>query len=242
MWFGGATTTRYGVGPGLSRKSGEERNISLTAGSADRSAGIKQRVYLVVTPVRRSGCAASEGDSVRGSPCDEPARLRFTSLRPPPAAYSAGPPCLVPLTCCAAGYPGGVGAFRMAQLGYAALVGSAGRPAEGNPVVGRRHFFLDSARIDAVCLRATTSTATPRDSAIRDMEQGVDAMAIPRRRTIRSFFPAILALTILPLFAGAAFALDNGQCLDCHGDPGILGWSPAEKAVQRDAGGGKAPR
>ena len=28
------------------------------------------------------GCVASEGDSVRGSPCGEPARLRFTSLRP----------------------------------------------------------------------------------------------------------------------------------------------------------------
>src|SRR4030066_35286 len=29
-------------------------------------------------------------DSVRGSPCDEPARLRLTSLRPPPAAAA---PC-----------------------------------------------------------------------------------------------------------------------------------------------------
>ena len=62
---------------------------------------------------------------------------------------------------------------------------------------------------------------------------------IPRRRTLRSFFTAILALTILPLFAGAAFALDNGQCLDCHGDPGILGWSPAEKAVNVMPGGPK---
>ncbi len=37
---------------------------------------------------RRSpfGCAASEGDSVRGSAREAPARLRFTSLRPPPAA------------------------------------------------------------------------------------------------------------------------------------------------------------
>jgi hypothetical protein len=37
-------------------------------------------------PVRgRAGSdrsAASEGGSVRGSPCDEPARLRLTSLRP----------------------------------------------------------------------------------------------------------------------------------------------------------------
>jgi hypothetical protein len=59
----------------------------------------KTTCFLAVTPVRRSGCAprssycggtpaarssywgaASEGDSVRGSPCDEPARLR-TSLQ-----------------------------------------------------------------------------------------------------------------------------------------------------------------
>jgi hypothetical protein len=37
------------------------------------------------------GCAASEGGSVRGSPCGEPARLRFTSLRPPPAATPPDP-------------------------------------------------------------------------------------------------------------------------------------------------------
>ena len=34
-------------------------------------------------PAFESSCAASEGDSVRGSPCGEPARLRFTSLCPP---------------------------------------------------------------------------------------------------------------------------------------------------------------
>ena len=33
---------------------------------------------------------SSEGGSVRGSPCDAPARLRSTSLRPPPAAASPG--------------------------------------------------------------------------------------------------------------------------------------------------------
>src|SRR5659263_408433 len=80
------------------------------------------------------------------------------------------------------------------------------------------------------------STATPRDSAIRDIEQGVDAMAIPRRRTLRSFFTALM---ILPLFGGAAYALDNGQCLDCHGDSAILGWSPAEKASNVTPGGAK---
>jgi hypothetical protein len=40
--------------------------------------------------VRANGSAASEGGSVRGSPCEEPARLRLTSLRPPPAAAA---PC-----------------------------------------------------------------------------------------------------------------------------------------------------
>jgi len=39
-----------------------------------------------------SVCAASEAGSVRGSPCDPPARLRFTSLRPPPAATPPGSP------------------------------------------------------------------------------------------------------------------------------------------------------
>ncbi|PJB30620.1 MAG: hypothetical protein CO109_14470, partial [Deltaproteobacteria bacterium CG_4_9_14_3_um_filter_65_9] len=73
-------------------------------------------------------------------------------------------------------------------------------------------------------------TATPRDSETSDIEQGVDAMAVPRRRTLRSLLMAALVLTIFPLFDGVAFALDNGECLDCHGDPAILGWSPAEKA------------
>src|SRR5512141_1752204 len=57
-------------------------------------------------------------------------------------------------------------------------------------------------------------------------------MVIPRRRTVRACFMAIL-----PLMAGAASALDNGQCLDCHGDPAILGWSPAEKASNVTPGG-----
>jgi hypothetical protein len=64
-------------------------------------------------------------------------------------------------------------------------------------------------------------------------------MAIPRRRTLRSFLTAVPAVTFLLLLPGAAFALDNGQCLDCHGDPGILGWSPAEKASNVTPGGSK---
>src|SRR5512146_2719441 len=41
------------------------------------------------------GCTASEGDSVRGSPSRDTLWLRFTSLRPPPAA--ASPHC--PAAC-----------------------------------------------------------------------------------------------------------------------------------------------
>jgi len=72
------------------------------------------------------GCIASEGDSVRGSPCGEPARLRFTSLcppffllrgyprerisygsgAPPSCGDSAGPSRCVPLKSYVAGYPG----------------------------------------------------------------------------------------------------------------------------------------
>jgi len=78
------------------------------------------------------------------------------------------------------------------------------------------------------------------DSVISDIEQGVDAMMITRRRTLRSYLTAIFALTTLLLLPGAASALDNGQCFDCHGDQGILGWSPAEKASNVDPGGQKA--
>ena len=83
---------------------------------------------------------------------------------------------------------------------------------------------------------------TPRDPVTRDIEQGVDAMMTMRRRTLRSFLTAIFALTILHLLAGAASALDNGQCLDCHGDQGIPGWSPEEMASNVTPGGPqKAP-
>ncbi len=74
-----------------------------------------------------------------------------------------------------------------------------------------------------------------------DIEQGVDEMAILRRRTDRSCLTAILAWLILPLFYGSAWALDNGQCLDCHGDQGIIGWSPQERASNVKPGGAKLP-
>ena len=41
-------------------------------------------------PGAASAASPPRAGSVRGSPCDEPARLRFTSLRPPPAATSDG--------------------------------------------------------------------------------------------------------------------------------------------------------
>ena len=77
------------------------------------------------------------------------------------------------------------------------------------------------------------------DSVISDIEQGVDAMMTTRRRTLGSYLTAVLAATLLLFLAGAASALDNGQCLDCHGDRGILGWSPAEKASNVTPGGVK---
>jgi len=78
------------------------------------------------------------------------------------------------------------------------------------------------------------------DSVIRDIEQGVDAMMTTRRRTLGSFVTAVLASAILLLPAGAASALDNGQCLDCHGDRGILDWSSEEKASNVVPGGPEA--
>ncbi|HEX9191675.1 MAG TPA: hypothetical protein VF847_06225, partial [Candidatus Deferrimicrobiaceae bacterium] len=63
-------------------------------------------------------------------------------------------------------------------------------------------------------------------------------MPFPRRCTyglvVSSLF---LALTLLA--AAPALALDNGQCFDCHGDPGILSWSPGEKASNVSPGGPK---
>src|SRR5512135_3278023 len=46
--------------------------------------------------------------SVRGSPCDEPARLRFTSLRPPSCGDSAGPCRCAPRFSYCGGTPGSI--------------------------------------------------------------------------------------------------------------------------------------
>jgi cytochrome b subunit of formate dehydrogenase len=48
---------------------------------------------------------------------------------------------------------------------------------------------------------------------------------------------ASLVAAFLFLFPGLAAALDNGECLDCHGDHSILQWSPAEKESNVTAGG-----
>jgi len=71
-------------------------------------------------------------------------------------------------------------------------------------------------------------------------------MTIPRGRSTQRhfgsalfrFLPRLFALGIL-LFPCAAAAIDNGQCFDCHGDRGILGWSAAEKASNVTPGGAK---
>ncbi len=61
-------------------------------GCSLREAPLRLRLLFGAHAAGRSGCAASEGDSVRGSPFDEPERLRLTSLRPPPAAAPPDPP------------------------------------------------------------------------------------------------------------------------------------------------------
>jgi hypothetical protein len=61
---------------------------SLPARSGTRSGntGLPDRAERCASGTHPSAAPPRRGDSVRGSPCGEPARLRFTSLRPPPAA------------------------------------------------------------------------------------------------------------------------------------------------------------
>ncbi len=56
-------------------------------------------------------------------------------------------------------------------------------------------------------------------------------------------FPAAVLLTasVLLFLPGVASALDNGQCLDCHGDRSVLGWSAGEKASNVTPGGPEEP-
>ncbi len=61
----------------------------------------------------------------------------------------------------------------------------------------------------------------------------------PQRREKK----ALIAPFLMFLFAAAvlvpsaSWALDNGQCFDCHGDSGIRGWSKDERASNVKAGG-----
>ncbi len=71
VWF--ATTTRYGAGPRLSRKSGAKKHFPLTAGSDDHSSGIKRRVSCGWLPA-----------ALRCSP------LAGIRQRPPIGGFSAG--------------------------------------------------------------------------------------------------------------------------------------------------------
>jgi cytochrome b subunit of formate dehydrogenase len=70
-------------------------------------------------------------------------------------------------------------------------------------------------------------------------------MPIPRfGSTQRSAVTTVLlaaAFFLLLLLPGTALGLDNGQCFDCHGDRGILEWSPAEKASNVTPGGPPEP-
>jgi cytochrome b subunit of formate dehydrogenase len=60
-----------------------------------------------------------------------------------------------------------------------------------------------------------------------------------RRDSIRIVAPVVfLALCLFAMVPrSAAWALDNGQCYDCHGDSGILTWSAKEKEGNVKAGG-----
>jgi cytochrome b subunit of formate dehydrogenase/ssDNA-binding Zn-finger/Zn-ribbon topoisomerase 1 len=65
----------------------------------------------------------------------------------------------------------------------------------------------------------------------------------PQRREKRSpIVPLILILfaAAAVLLPSSSWALDNGQCFDCHGDSGILKWSKEEMAGNVKEGGPKA--
>jgi len=60
-----------------------------------------------------------------------------------------------------------------------------------------------------------------------------------RRDSFRILVPVVFLALCLFVIApsSAAWALDNGQCYDCHGDSGILTWSAKEKEGNVKAGG-----
>ncbi len=65
----------------------------------------------------------------------------------------------------------------------------------------------------------------------------------PRRERFHNLVLFVfLALCLLTTAPGSeSFAMDNGQCFDCHGDSGILAWSAGEKAGNVKAGGPAVP-
>ena len=65
-------------------------------------------------------------------------------------------------------------------------------------------------------------------------------MPVPSRFTLW-LFGTLVFLGSLFFLGGTSRAIDDGQCLDCHGDAGISGWSPQEKASNVSPGGPKAP-
>lgn len=64
-----------------------------------------------------------------------------------------------------------------------------------------------------------------------------------RRGSYRIAVPVVfLALCLLAAVPSTdGFAMDNGQCFDCHGDSGIGSWSAREKAGNVKAGGPEKP-
>ncbi len=58
-----------------------------------------------------------------------------------------------------------------------------------------------------------------------------------RRAKLRLLGLTVLGAIWFAAHPATSWALSNGDCLDCHGDPGILTWSAAEKAGNVEKGG-----
>jgi hypothetical protein len=117
-------TFHGGHSPGLGKNRDVPENSSSLATGAASAASLRGR---------RNRLRGLGGGSVRGSACDGPARLRLTSLRPPPSACSASmvrPVGRTPAT----GDPGRCGGFRRAACGARKRLRRAEPAASGRKV------------------------------------------------------------------------------------------------------------
>lgn len=69
-------------------------------------------------------------------------------------------------------------------------------------------------------------------------------MSLPHFRATlcRVLWMLLVISLIIPFSAGIALALDNGDCHGCHGDNGILQWSPQDRASNVVPGGPRKPQ